>query len=277
MILDGKMVSSKIREDIKNEISSFSIKPKLVDIQIGHNEASDIYIKNKEKACLSVGIEFECVRFEESSNEEDIVRKIEELNNDKRINGILIQSPIPDKFDFKDLVNHIDPEKDVDGLTNINIGKLANNIDGMVSCTPFGIMKLLEYYEIDLTGKNVVIVGRSNLVGKPLFNLMLNKNATVTICHSKTVDLKLYTKNADILVVAVGSKHLIKEDMVKEGSVVIDVGINRVDGVLYGDVDFNSIYEHVSYITPVPGGVGPMTVAMLLYNTVKNYKKSNIF
>lgn len=277
MILDGKAVSSKIKENLKLELAKFPTKPKLVDIQIGENAASDIYIKNKEKACLEIGIDFECIRFNSNTLEEEIIRKIEELNEDSSINGILIQSPIPNDFDFKKLVNKIDCTKDVDGLTNINIGKLSNQIDGLISCTPLGIIELLKYYNIHLESKNVVIVGRSNLVGKPLMNLFLNANATVTICHSKTTNLSDITSKADILVVAVGSKHLIKEDMVKEGAVVIDVGINRVDGIIYGDVDFNNIHAKASYITPVPGGVGPMTIAMLLSNVVKSYKNNNIF
>lgn len=277
MILDGKLVSAKIREKIKEELVTFNTKPKLVDIQIGNNSSSDIYIKTKEKACLEIGIDFECVRFDESANESDIINKIKELNDDKSINGILIQSPIPTKFSLNKLVNIIDPSKDVDGLTDINVGRLVNDNEGLIPCTPFGIMQLLNYYNIDVASKNVVIVGRSNLVGKPLYNLLLNKNATVTICHSLTNNLSDFTSKADILVVAAGHKHLITSDMVKDGVVVIDVGINRIDGIIYGDVDFNGIASKASFITPVPGGVGPMTVTMLLYNVVKSYKKANIF
>lgn len=277
MILDGKLVSSKIREKIKEELLTFNSKPKLVDIQIGNNSSSDIYIKTKEKACLEIGIDFECIRFDESVNEELIINKIKELNSDKSINGILIQSPIPNKFNLNKLVNMIDPSKDVDGLTDINVGRLVNDNEGLIPCTPFGIIQLLNYYNIDVTSKNVVIVGRSSLVGKPLYNLLLNKNATVTICHSLTSNLIDFTSKADILVVAAGHKHLITSDMVKDGVVVIDVGINRVEGIIYGDVDFNGIASTASFITPVPGGVGPMTVTMLLYNVVKSYKKANIF
>lgn len=277
MILDGKLVSAKIREKIKEELVTFNTKPKLVDIQIGNNSSSDIYIKTKEKACLEIGIDFECVRFDESANESDIINKIKELNDDKSINGVLIQSPIPNKFSLNKLVNIIDPSKDVDGLTDINVGRLVNDNEGLIPCTPFGIMQLLNYYNIDVASKNVVIVGRSNLVGKPLYNLLLNKNATVTICHSLTNNLSDFTSKADILVVAAGHKHLITSDMVKDGVVVIDVGINRIDGIIYGDVDFNGIASKASFITPVPGGVGPMTVTMLLYNVVKSYKKANIF
>lgn len=273
MILDGKICSTSLKEKLKTKLESFDTRPKLIDIQIGENAASDIYIKNKEKAALSIGIDFECIRFDENTDEEVIIKKIQELNNDKNINGILVQMPIPEKYNYKKIINTITPEKDVDGLTYINSGKLLNNEDAMTSCTPSGIIELLKYYNIPIKSKNVVIVGRSILVGKPLGLLFLNENATVTICHSKTENLKEFTKNADILVVAVGKKHIITKDMVKEGSIVIDVGINRIDGKIYGDVDFENIKD-IATITPVPGGVGPMTVTMLLYNTVKNYEKT---
>jgi len=273
MILDGKICSTALKEKLKTKLESFDTRPKIIDIQIGENAASDIYIKNKEKAALSIGIDFECIRFDENTDEEVIIKKIQELNNDKNINGILVQMPIPEKYNYKKIINTITPEKDVDGLTYINSGKLLNNEDAMTSCTPSGIIELLKYYNIPIKSKNVVIVGRSILVGKPLGLLFLNENATVTICHSKTENLKEFTKNADILVVAVGKKHIITKDMVKEGSVVIDVGINRIDGKIYGDVDFENIKD-IATITPVPGGVGPMTVTMLLYNTVKNYEKT---
>jgi len=273
MILDGKICSTALKEKLKTKLESFDTRPKIIDIQIGENAASDIYIKNKEKAALSIGIDFECIRFDENTDEEVIIKKIQELNNDKNINGILVQMPIPEKYNYKKIINTITPEKDVDGLTYINSGKLLNNEDAMTSCTPSGIIELLKYYNIPIKSKNVVIVGRSILVGKPLGLLFLNENATVTICHSKTENLKEFTKNADILVVAVGKKHIITKDMVKEGAVVIDVGINRIDGKIYGDVDFENIKD-IATITPVPGGVGPMTVTMLLYNTVKNYEKT---
>ena len=273
--LKGKDVSAYLREEIKKEVAKLEKKPKMVDIQIGHNPASDIYIAGKEKASNEVGIIFECLRYDENEKEENIIKKIEEMNNDPEINGIFIQSPVAKGFNEIKLMNTVIPEKDVDGLTYLNAGKLMNNIEAMVSCTPNGIIKMLEYYNIDIEGKNVVIVGRSNLVGKPLMNLFINKNATVTLCHSKTVDLKAHTKKADILVVAVGKKHLVNRDMIKKGCVVIDVGINRVDGKIYGDVDYNDVYDKVKYITPVPGGVGPMTVTMLLYNVLEGYKRQN--
>lgn len=273
MILDGKKCSTELKERLKNEVESFKTKPKIVDIQIGENAASDIYIRNKKIAANSVGIDFECIRFNDSVEQDLIINKINELNNDDTINGILVQMPIPEKYDYKKIINSINPLKDVDGLTYINSGKLLNGVDTLTSCTPSGIIELLKYYNIEIASKNVVIVGRSILVGKPLSLMFLNENATVTVCHSKTENLSFFTKNADILVVAVGKKHLITKDMVKENSVIIDVGINRVDGKIYGDVDFDNIKE-ISTITPVPGGVGPMTVTMLLYNTVKNYKEN---
>lgn len=273
--LKGKDVSAYLREEIKKEVAKLEKKPKMVDIQIGYNPASDIYIAGKEKASNEVGIIFECLRYDENEDEENIISKIKEMNNDPEINGIFIQSPVAKGFNEIKLMNTVIPEKDVDGLTYLNAGKLMNNIEAMVSCTPNGIIKMLEYYNIDIEGKNVVIVGRSNLVGKPLMNLFINKNATVTLCHSKTVDLKAHTKKADILVVAVGKKHLVNRDMIKKGCVVIDVGINRVDGKIYGDVDYNDVYDKVKYITPVPGGVGPMTVTMLLYNVLEGYKRQN--
>lgn len=273
MILDGKMCSSKLKEALKNEVVAFPSRPKIIDIQIGENAASEIYIRNKGKAANSVGIDFDCVRFGVESTEDEIINKIKELNEDETINGILVQMPIPDKYDYKKIINTINPSKDVDGLTYVNSGKLLNGEDGMVSCTPAGIIELLKFYNIDIASKNVVIIGRSILVGKPLSMLFLKKNATVTVCHSKTSNLSYFTKNADILVVAVGKKHLITKDMVKENSVIIDVGINRVDDKIYGDVDFENVKD-IATITPVPGGVGPMTVTMLLYNTVKNYKEN---
>lgn len=273
MILDGKMCSSKLKEALKNEVVAFPSRPKIIDIQIGENAASEIYIRNKGKAANSVGIDFDCVRFDVESTEDEIINKIKELNEDETINGILVQMPIPDKYDYKKIINTINPSKDVDGLTYVNSGKLLNGEDGMVSCTPAGIIELLKFYNIDIASKNVVIVGRSILVGKPLSMLFLKENATVTVCHSKTSNLSYFTKNADILVVAVGKKHLITKDMVKENSVIIDVGINRVDDKIYGDVDFENVKD-IATITPVPGGVGPMTVTMLLYNTVKNYKEN---
>lgn len=271
--IDGKKLRDEIVEELKKEVKHYMIKPCLAVIQIGDDPASNTYIKSKEKACNEIGMYFKHIKFTEETKEIEVINKILELNNDEYVHGILLQLPIPEKFNPDKLINYIARNKDVDGLTDINLGKLYNNKPCLISCTPQGIMKLLENYNVDLEGKNVTIVGRSNLVGKPLIGLMLNKNATVTICHSKTENLSKHTKNADILVVAVGKKHFIKESMVKEGAVVIDVGINKEDNKLYGDVDFEKVKEKASLITPVPGGVGPMTVAMLMKNVVATYQK----
>lgn len=273
--IDGKIISTKIKEELKAEIKTYMIKPCLAVIQIGNDEASNVYISAKQKACSEVGIYLKHIKFVEDSREIEIINKIIELNNDEYVHGILLQLPIPEKFNEEKLINYISRNKDVDGLTDINVGKLINNKKCLVSCTPQGIIKLLEESGVSIPGKNVVIVGRSKLVGKPLISLFLNNDATVTVCHSKTNNLKEFTKNADILVVAVGKKHLITEDMVKKDSVVIDVGINRIDGKLYGDVDYENVKNKVSLITPVPGGVGPMTVAMLLCNVNTVYKNLN--
>lgn len=273
--INGKDISNKIKEKLKSEIKTYMIKPCLAVIQIGNDEASNIYIKAKEKACSEVGIYLKHIKFGEDVREIEIINKIIELNNDDYVNGILLQLPIPQKFNEEKLINYISRNKDVDGLTDTNMGKLLNNKKCLISCTPQGIINMLEESNVEISGKNVVIVGRSKLVGKPLISLFLNKDATVTVCHSKTENLKQFTKNADILVVAIGKKHFITEDMVKEGSIVIDVGINRIDGKIYGDVDYENVKEKVSMITPVPGGVGPMTVAMLLNNVNIVYKNMN--
>lgn len=274
-IIDGKKIRDNILDELKKEVKSYMIKPCLAVIQVGDDEASNTYIKAKQNACKNIGIYFKHIKFDSDAREIEVINKIIELNNDEYVHGILIQLPLPSKFNPDKLINYIARNKDVDGLTDINLGKLFNNKSGMISCTPQGIMELLERENLEISGKNVVIVGRSNLVGKPLLGLMLNKDATVTICHSKTVNLKEHTKNADILIVAVGKKHFITEDMVKKDAVVIDVGINKVDGKLYGDVDFLNVKNKVKKITPVPGGVGPMTVAMLMNNVVRAYKKIN--
>ena len=272
-IIDGKKIRDQILDDLKKQVKQYMIKPCLAVIQIGDDEASNTYIKSKEKACNDIGIYFKHIKFTETVKEIEIINKILELNNDEYVHGILLQLPLPEGFNQDKLINYIARNKDVDGLTDINIGKIFNNKPGLVSCTPQGIMRLLEEEKIELAGKNVTIVGRSNLVGKPLLGLMLNKDATVTICHSKTENLKKHTKNADILIVAVGKKHFITEDMIKEDAIVIDVGINRENNKLYGDVDFNNVKTKVQKITPVPGGVGPMTVAMLMQNVIKAYEK----
>jgi len=274
-ILDGKRIKEEKEIELKKEISSFKRKPGIAVIQIGNNEASNVYIKNKEKTALSLGCEFTHIKFNDDVKEEEVINKIDELNKDKTIDGILIQMPISEHLNVSKIQNRVSSSKDIDGLTDINAGLLVHNKDSFIPCTPKGIVEILKYYNIDIKGKHVVIVGRSDLVGKPLINLMLNNNATVTVCHSYTSNLKEITKLADILIVAVGKKHIINEDIVKDGVVVIDVGINRVDNKLYGDVDFENVKNKCSYITPVPGGVGQTTVLSLYENLIKAYKINN--
>lgn len=272
-IIDGKKISLEVKEKLKNEISSLVKKPTLVVISVGDDPASKVYVKQKEKCAQYVGINYIHLNYDKIE-EKILLSKIEELNNDNSINGIIVQLPLPKYLDSTRIVNAISPQKDVDGLSYINAGKLLNNERCLVSCTPKGIMYLLQNEKIDLEGKNVVVIGRSILVGKPMMNLLINANATVTLCHSRTKEIEKITKKADVLIVAIGKKHFIKKDMVKRDSVIIDVGINRVDGKLYGDVDYDDVYDKVKKITPVPGGVGPMTVVMLMSNVLESYKNS---
>jgi len=274
-IINGREVANLLKENLRKEIIDFPTTLKLAVIQVGSLDASNTYIKYKQKACREVGIDFELINYDNNIDELTIESKIKELNKDPFINGILIQLPLPNHLDSKIIVNFINPIKDVDGLTSTNIGNLLNNVDTLAPCTPIGVMKLLEHYKIEIEGKHVVVVGRSNLVGRPLSNLCLNNNATITLCHSKTKDLCFHTKQADILAVAAGHKHLINKDMIKENAILIDVGINRIEDKLYGDINYDDVYDKCALITPVPGGVGPMTVAMLLYNVVKCYKIQN--
>ena len=279
IIIDGKELAKKIRANLKiecEELKQKNINTKLAVIMVGEDPASKIYVKNKSKACIDVGIEYEEYLLDANTTQEKLIRLIEKLNTDKTINGILLQSPIPANLDINEAFRTISPQKDVDGFNPVNVGKLVLNQDTFVSCTPYGIMKMFEEYGIDLNGKNVVILGRSNIVGKPLIHCCLNKNATVTTCHSKTQNIKEITLKADILISAIGKAHFVPADMVKENAVVIDVGINRLDdGKVTGDVDFENVKEKTSYITPVPGGVGPMTIAMLMNNVVKATKRQN--
>lgn len=272
-ILNGKEVSQKIKEGLKKEVEELKkdgIFPKLAVIMVGEDPSSKIYVRNKSIACMEVGIEYEEYLLDNNTTMEELLGLIDKLNNDNSINGILLQSPIPRGLDINEAFKAIDPKKDVDGFNPCNVGKLCLGQDTLVSCTPYGIIKLLEEYGINIEGKDAVVVGRSNIVGKPMMQCLLNKNATVTICHSKTIKLERVTKKADILVVAIGKPKFITADMVKEGAIVIDVGINRgKDGKLCGDVDYDGVSEVASYITPVPGGVGPMTIAMLMNNIVK--------
>ena len=274
ILLDGKSLSAKIKDELKGNINSYVQTPILAVITIGDDAASEVYVKNKRKACEYVGMSFLHLDYSSCVKEEVVIKKIKQLNKDKSINGIILQLPIPDNFNVSKIINTIDPSKDVDGLTNTQAGKLIQNEKCLMPCTPKGIMEILKEYKIELEGKHVVIVGRSILVGKPLMLECINKNATVTMCHSKTKDLKSYTKDADILIVAAGKKHLIDKTMIKKGSIIIDVGINRENGKLFGDVNPN-VEEVCGYLTPVPGGVGPMTVAMLLKNTFEAYKNQN--
>lgn len=269
-LLDGKKVKIEMLDELKTKVKSLNEVLGLVVIQIGNDPASNVYVKNKEKMANDLGYKFSHLRLDENVEENYVLSIINKLNNDDSIDGILVQMPIPKQLNCKRIQNAINPLKDVDGLTDINMGKLAHEIDSLVPCTPIGILDLLKYYNISLEGKNVTIVGRSDLVGKPLASLMTNNNATVTLCHSKTINLKEFTKISDILVVAIGKPNFITSDYIKDGAIIIDVGINRMpDNSLCGDVDFESVKDKVSFITPVPGGVGQMTVAELGKNTYK--------
>ncbi len=272
-IIDGKSVARHIRENIAKEVDKLrheGIHPGLAVVLVGKNPASMVYVRNKGEACRSAGIYSEEHRLPEDATEDELLRLIERLNNDKKINGILVQLPLPERINKDNVLKAISPEKDVDGFHEINMGRLITGQDGLVPCTPLGIIKLLDHYHITVEGKNAVIVGRSNIVGKPVALMLLNRNATVTICHTRTKNMQEVCRQADILIAAIGRSHMISGDMIKEGAVVVDVGINRqADGKLAGDVDFERASEKASWITPVPGGVGPMTIAMLLYNTVK--------
>ena len=272
-LINGKELAQKIRTNLKEkveELKNKGINPKLAVIMVGEDKASKVYVKNKSKACNEIGIEFEEFLLDENTQMQELLSLINDLNNRKDIHGILLQSPIPKHLDINEAFNAIDYKKDVDGFHPINVGKLSIGEDCFISCTPYGVIKMLEEYNIPIEGKNAVILGRSNIVGKPLIQCMLKKNATVTVCHSRTQNIGEITKNADILIVAIGKAKFVTENMVKDGAVVIDVGINRTEeGKLVGDVDFENVEKKASYITPVPGGVGPMTIAMLMNNVVK--------
>ncbi len=271
-VIDGKMISEEIKSELKQSIKFEMIKPSIAVIQVGNNNASDIYIKMKKKACEDVGIYFRHYLYDDKQSELTIINKIKELNNDEYVNGIIIQLPLPEGYNEKRLVNTIINSKDIDGLTDINTGRLVNDRKTLIPCTAAAVMELLKRNNVEIEGKHVVLVGKGKLTCKPLIQLFLNEHATVTVCHSKTVDLKRYTKDADILVSATGINNLIKEDMVKKDSIVIDVGINYEEGHISGDVDFENVKEHTSLITTTPGGVGPMTVAMLLKNVIYCYQ-----
>ena len=279
IIIDGKELAKKIRTNLKiecEELNKKGIKSKLAVIMVGDDPASKVYVRNKSKACEDVGVKYEEYILSSDISQKELIDLIKKLNQDKTVNGILLQSPIPSNLDINEAFRTIASEKDVDGFNPVNVGKLVLNQDTFVSCTPYGIMKMFEEYNIDLNGKNVVILGRSNIVGKPLIHCCLNKNATVTTCHSKTQNIKNISSKADILISAIGKPHFVTADMVKENAVVIDVGINRLDnGKITGDVEFENVEKKASYITPVPGGVGPMTIAMLMNNVIKATKRQN--
>lgn len=271
-IMDGKETSKELKEEIKKQVLELPSKPKLLVILVGDDPASKVYVASKEKASRNCGIDAQTIVLDGNVSQKEIIDCIEKANKDKSINAILVQLPLPDHINTKTVIEAIDPLKDVDGLTSLNQGKLFLGLNGIVPCTPKGIMHLFDKYNVDLTGKNAIVIGRSLLVGKPLSMLMLAKNATVTIAHSKTKNLKELCLGMDIIVSAVGKPKMITADMVKEGAIVIDVGINRVHNTLVGDVDYLSVCDKCARITPVPGGVGPMTIACLLENVVECYK-----
>lgn len=280
VIIDGKGLAKKIRSNLKEECDDLKkqgITPKLAVIMVGDNPASKVYIRNKSRACDEVGIEYQEYLLDENIKQEDLLDLIRRLNEDETVNGILLQSPIPEHLNINEAFKTITYLKDVDGFTPSSVGKLCIGEDTFVSCTPLGVIKMFEEYNIDLNGKDVVILGRSNIVGRPLIQCCLQKNATVTICHSRTKSLEEHTRRADVIISAIGKPKFITADMVKNNVVVIDVGINRDEnGKLTGDVDFENVEKKASFITPVPGGVGPMTIAMLMNNVLKATKNLEI-
>lgn len=277
--IDGKAFSQVILEKIREEHNQLKEKygkqAGLAVVIVGNNPASQVYVRNKMKACENVGFYSENIELDENISEEELLQEIDKLNKNDRINGILVQLPLPSHINELKIIDSISPEKDVDGFHVANIGKMViGDETGFLSCTPYGIMQLLEEYKIEIAGKDTVIIGRSNIVGKPMALMLIQKGATVQVCNSHTKDLRKKLNDADIIIVAAGVPKLLKKEDVKEGAVVIDVGINRVDGKICGDVDYEEVLEKASYITPVPGGVGPMTIASLIKNTFKSYKNS---
>jgi tetrahydrofolate dehydrogenase/cyclohydrolase, NAD(P)-binding domain protein len=277
--IDGKAFSQVILEKIREEHNQLKEKygkqAGLAVVIVGNNPASQVYVRNKMKSCENVGFYSENIELDENISEEELLQEIDKLNKNDRINGILVQLPLPSHINELKIIDSISPEKDVDGFHVANIGKMViGDETGFLSCTPYGIMQLLEEYKIEIAGKDAVIIGRSNIVGKPMALMLIQKGATVQVCNSRTKDLRKKLNDADIIIVAAGVPKLLKKEDVKEGAVVIDVGINRVDGKICGDVDYEEVVERASYITPVPGGVGPMTIASLIKNTFKSYKNS---
>lgn len=279
MILDGKELSKKIKTQLKLEVETLKNKtgktPKLAVVLVGDDPASAIYVKNKKNACKFVGITSEVKVLDKSTTQTELESVLSTLNSDKTVNGILLQLPLPNELNERQALNCIAPQKDVDGLTTVNMGKLLTNEQGLTPCTPTGIMELFNEYNINLDGKHVVIINRSLLVGKPLEQMLLHKNATVTICHSHTKNIESLTKNADIIVTAVGKKNFLTKSMVKKNATIIDVAIVRDENGICGDADFKMLVKKAEFITPVPGGVGPLTIAMLLKNTIKAFKNQN--
>ena len=275
-IIDGKELAKKVRKELKKDVEALKAKginPKLAVIMVGNDPGSTVYVRNKSKACEKVGIEFEEFLFDEKTEEAELLDLIDKLNADDSVHGILLQCPVPKHIDVNKAFRRISPNKDVDGFNPINVGNLTIGEDAFISCTPYGVVKMFEEYNIETEGKRAVILGRSNIVGKPMIQCMLNKNSTVTVCHSRTQNIGEVIKEADIVIAAIGKPNFVKADMVKDGAVVIDVGINRLeDGTITGDVDYENVALKASFITPVPGGVGPMTIAMLLNNVVKAAK-----
>ena len=270
-LIDGRAVAKAFKEEIAQRTQAMiaqGVTPHLAVVLVGENPASQVYVRNKENGCIKAGIRSTVIRLEESCTQQKLEDTVKQLNEDESVHGILVQLPLPRHLDEAAVLRLIDPDKDVDGFHAMNSGRLMNGQPGFVPCTPLGVMKLLEHYGIDPNGKHAVVIGRSNIVGKPMAMLLLGANATVTICHSRTQNLAEITRQADILVAAVGRANFVTADMVKPGAAVIDVGINRVDGKIVGDVDFDVVSEVAGYITPVPGGVGQMTIAMLLANTL---------
>ena len=277
-LIDGKLVSAKIREKIACDVADFKketgVTPGLAVIIVGENPASIVYVRNKHKACVEAGMNSIEVKMPETTTEEELLCKIDDLNHDPAVHGILVQLPLPKHIDETNVLNSILPAKDVDAFHPVNVGKIMIGNYNLLPCTPAGVMDLLDYYGVELSGKRAVVIGRSNIVGKPMALLLLERNATVTVCHSRTADISEYTKSADVIVVAVGRPRFLKANMVKPGAVVVDVGINRLDdGKLCGDADFDNLLDVTSLITPVPGGVGPMTITTLLKNTLSAAKE----
>lgn len=274
MILDGKKVRDDILTSLKDKIDKNKYDITFAIVLIGNNDASNVYVKNKIKYAEKIGIKVKLIHKEESS-EEEIINIINDLNNDPKISGIILQSPTPDNINFENCIKYISQDKDIDGLTKDNFYKLVNNEKCLHPCTSKGIIRLLKYYNIDLVGKDVCIIGRGKLVGKPLIFELLNENATVTVCHTKTKNLKAKTLNADIIILGAGKMHLLKENMIKENVIVVDAGVTIKEGKTYGDADFDNIKDKCLYITPCIGGVGPMTIAMLLENVIEAYEMEN--